>query len=376
MPLKKKQTVLEKGSMQVTLEHEAPRELIEHMEQTWLGTPGGVQYHHTSGVEKIRNLADAHFLFLRRAGRMLGSIGYLERVTRNGDRSYKTWLVRYFSIKAPMRSKKGRVKKQRPAAERSFSLIKGITHPFHENPQRLVDVETTDVPPSIIFAIVEKKNQRSQNFAEISKYEAFGEMDSIIFSRISPRKGIPAERLAPDEYPAMKEKLREFYASHAFYMEDNLFYRENYYVLREEGEIVAGLQANEEFWEIHTVGSAFLDRVVGWLTRIPWVKRRFSFEAMHFLGIEGVYFKNGYESAFYRLLEGVLAAKGHYLAMFMLDTRCPVYQALMERKKLGPVHRFLGSFRADLFGRFIRIPEKEKESLTTRPCYISVYDNT
>jgi len=107
MPLKKKQTVLEKGSMQVTLEHEAPRELIEHMEQTWLGTPGGVQYHHTSGVEKIRNLADAHFLFLRRAGRMLGSIGYLERVTRNGDRSYKTWLVRYFSIKAPMRSKKG-----------------------------------------------------------------------------------------------------------------------------------------------------------------------------------------------------------------------------------------------------------------------------
>jgi hypothetical protein len=337
-----------------------------------------LQYHHTTGIPKLKKISNCYFVFLRRSGNMLGSIGYALRETGAGEQTYKSWLVRYFSIKAPLRTNKQtrRQVKRRPVRDRSVSMIKDVAGFFQDNPERLIDPDVKEMPKAILYSLVEKNNERSRNFAEIGGYEKTGDVVSFIFSRLRKRRNIEVEQLKGSDLSLMRSLLRDFYKGHAFYFEDNLFLDDNYYVLRENGEIVAGLQANEEVWEIRTIGNVTLDRFVKLLTRIPFIGRRFRYEAMKFLGIEGIWFKEGRGDAVYRLLEGVLARKDHYLALMIMDTRAPEYLNFKSRKKLGLVNTFLGSFEAGFYARFYAFPEAEKTEIAGRPAYISIYDNT
>lgn len=371
-------TVWEQGSMSTTLETLPPSELIEHIETTYLGTPGGLQYHHTTGIDKLKKIKNCYFVFLRRSGNMLGSIGYVVRNTKTGDLDHKTWLIRYFSVKAPLRTEKKakRKIKKRPISDRAVSMLKNITHIFHDNPERLIDLDVPEIPKAVIYGLVEKNNDRSRNFAEIGGFSKTGDVLSFMFSRLRQRKGIPVEPLLKDEIPAMKSLLLDFYNDYAFYFDEYLFINDDYYVLRQDGEIVAGLQANEERWEIKTIGNDFLDTIIKFITRIPLIGKRFTYEKMKFLGIEGIYYKDGHEADFYRLLEGVLTLKDHYLALLIMDTRSREYKMFNTMKKLGPVNTFLGSFDADIYTKFFSFPEEEKKETAGKPVYISIYDNT
>jgi len=371
-------TIWQQGSMSATVDKVPPPELIEHIEATYLGTPGGLQYHHTTGIEKLKGMQNCYFLFMKRSGRMIGSIGYVLRNTKVGDQVVKSWLIRYFSVKAPMRSaqKSKKLTRKRPIADRTNSLLKDVTHIIHDNPERLIDIDVKEVPKAVIYGLIEKDNERSRNFAEIGGYSKTGEVESFMFSRLWIRRNIAVEQLSEKEVPAMKKRLESFYYGYAFYFDDYLFLNKNYYVLRDGGEIIAGLQANEEAWEIRTIGNGFLDRIVKVLTRIPLIGKRFRYEEMRFLGIEGMYFAPGYEKALYRLLEGVLAAKKQYLALMIMDPRSPEYQVFAKNRRLGPVHKVLGSFNGDIYMKFFNFPEDEKREIISRPVYISIYDNT
>src|SRR6056297_21358 len=193
-------TVWQQGSLSTTLEKVPPPELIEHIETTYLGTPGGLQYHHTTGIPKLKQLRNCYFVFLRRSGNMLGSIGYVLRETRAGEHVYRSWLVRYFSIKAPLRTDQQRSHKikKRPIRDRSVSLIKDVANFFHDNPERLIDPEVKEVPKAILYSLVEKNNARSRNFAEIGGYEKTGDVVSFMFSRLRKRKKIEVAQLKPE----------------------------------------------------------------------------------------------------------------------------------------------------------------------------------
>ncbi len=371
-----KRTVWEQGSMSSTLEDTPPPELIEHTKDVILGTPGGLQYHHTTAVEKLKKMDNVYILFLRRSGIMMGSIGYVERKAHTGERTHQTWLIRYFSMKAPMRSEKKAKVKRRPLESRAFSMLKDITHIFHENPERLRDFDTKELPQSLSTGLVEKNNARSRNFAEIGGYKKIGDVETFMFSRMRARKNIEVELLPVDEQPEMRKVLKEFYKDHAIYHDDYIFNNNDYYVLRENGEIIAGLQANRETWKIKTTGNNFLDKLFRVLSKLSFVKKRLSYDDLRFLGIEGIYFKEGRETDVYKVLEGVLAKTEYYLALLVFDVKSPVYEVFKKKKKLGPVNAAFGTFDAELYGRFYKFPEEEEREIIERPKYYSIYDNT
>ena len=118
-------------------------------------------------------------------------------------------------------------------------------------------------------------------------------------------------------------------------------------------------------------------REVRWLiSRLPFIKKRISYEELRFLGIEGMYYKEGREAELYRVLEGVLAETGYYLALLVMDVKSPVHEVFNTRKKLGLIHAAFGTFEAELFGKFFSFPEEEEQEITERPKYYSIYDNT
>ena len=68
----------------------------------------------------------------------------------------------------------------RPVKDRSASMLKDITHIFHDNPERLLDLDVPDMPKSVIYGFVEKNNDRSRNFAEIGGFSKTGRRSSAM----------------------------------------------------------------------------------------------------------------------------------------------------------------------------------------------------
>ncbi|MFZ5941322.1 MAG: hypothetical protein ACOYXB_12195 [Bacteroidota bacterium] len=362
-------------ALKVDVRREADDTLLHHIESTVLGTPGHLRYRFTQSAEKMKTLTNSYFFILSKADSILGSVGFCHREAWIGDRKEKVWYLRYFSIKAPMRSKPSEKRKKR-SPDRGLSVLKRLALPYMNNPDMMEDPSATVSGPTIIQGYIEKNNQRSVDFSESMGLERIGSFTTRVFSRLRPRMTAGFGRLAKKEEPEMRARLRRFYAGHCLYSENNLFYRDNYFVLRSDGRIVAGVQANPDAWEIKAFGNPAGDFLVKVLPWIPLLRRIINPRHFRFLEFEGFYFEEGYESALPELLESALAHNKLQLGMTWLDLRSPVLKVLEESGKLGRIDRLKGEFTADIRVKFVSIPAEVRERYFQCPVYISGFDMT
>ena len=110
--MEKSRTLLTYHDLSVEVESKPGEELIEHMHNTVMGQPGGFQYHHTDLEDRLMSPGENYYMYLRKSGKMMGSVGFCGKPAETGGVAHDSWLIRYFSIKAPMRSvpKKRKVK--------------------------------------------------------------------------------------------------------------------------------------------------------------------------------------------------------------------------------------------------------------------------
>jgi hypothetical protein len=155
-----------------------------------------------------------------------------------------------------------------------------------------------------------------------------------------------------------------------------VFKNNDYYVIRENGKVVAGLQFYRVRWKIVDFGSQLANLAMRWLARIPWVKKRISLEELSFLAFDALYCQAGKEAVLYELMEGVLERTGTYLAMVMTDEQSHLYTLFREQQKLGFLHKFMGTYHADIRVRFIHMPEETRKYFLEHPTYIPTYDNS
>ena len=62
--------------------------------------------------------------------------------------------------------------------------------------------------------------------------------------------------------------------------------------------------------------------------------------------------------------------------MMMMDLESDLYAIFRDRKKLGVLHKILGTSFADIRVRFIQMPEEVKQTFLEQPTYIPTYDNS
>ncbi len=174
----------------------------------------------------------------------------------------------------------------------------------------------------------------------------------------------------------MLATLREFYRDFTLFFSDPLFKNDDYYVIRDSGRVVAGIQIYHVTWRIVDFGSGVANWTVRLLTKIPWFKRRMDPERLRLLAFDGIYCEKGYESSLYELMEGVLERSGTYLGMLMMDMDSEIYRIYRTRKKLGVVNKLVGTFNADIRVRFINFPDHLRHYFLDHPTYIPTYDNS
>lgn len=361
----------------IEVETTPPPELIDHVHNTTLGQPGGFRYQHVDLVDRLTAPGENYFMFLRKSGKMMGSVGFVGRHTQTGGLEHDSWMIRYFSIKAPMRAvpKKRKEKADLKDENKRTTVLGRFIQPIFAQPSQLRGEENAD-KPSIIYALIEKKNLRSMNFSSQMGLETIGEVASFSFSRLTPKPSRRLELLPDTEKEAMEELLKGFYASYNLFYANSLFKDEGYFVIRDSGRIVAGIQEYPVTWRIVDFGSKFANGMVRLGAKIPWVRKRFDPDEARMLAFDGIYCEPGYEDALYELMEGVLSRKKRYLAMLMMDQKSGLYKIFSERGKLGPLHKVLGSFEADIRVRFIHIPDPVRKLFLERPTYIPSYDNS
>jgi hypothetical protein len=369
-------TLLTFHDLTVETETVPGQELMDHMHSTVLGQQGGFRYQHMDLEDRLKAPGENYFMYLRKSGRMIGSVGFVGRHKETGGLRHDSWMIRFFSIKAPLGSaQKKRKEKSDVKGERRASVLGRFILPVFANPSQLRG-ELDPEAPAVIYALIEQTNLASMNFSTEMGMETVGKVTSFTFSRLWPKKSNRIERLEEGEVEEMRQRLNDYYREYTLFFTDPLFKDRNYYVIRDSGRIVAGVQIYPVRWHVVDFGSGFINRIIGPLTKIAWIRKRFDPEEMRMLAFDGIYCEPGYEKELYELMEGLLAGEGRYLAILMMDMQSELYRIFASAGRLGIIHRLLGSFSADIRFRFINIPDRVKQEFLDKPTYIPTYDNS
>jgi len=366
------------NSLTVEVETSPGEELMAHMKQTVMGQPGGIRYHHTDLEEKMKSGDENYFMYLRKSGRMLGSVGLCSKPTATAGIAHDSWLVRYFSINAPI---KGIPEKRKTRAElqdenKRTTVLGRFIQPIFADPSLLRVGESLSENPAIIFAIIDQTNLRSMNFSAQMGLETVGTMAVFTFSRVRPRKSNRIETVEENERKIVLDQIRDYYKNYTLFYSDSIFKNNNYFVIKEEGRMVAGLQIYEVCWKMVDFGNTLTNKASILLSRIPRLNKRVDKDEITFLAFDAIYCEPGYEKVLYELMEGVLERTKHILAMLMMDRESGLYKLFRDHKKLGMLNKVVGTAYGDIRVRFIHMPETVRQAFHDRPTYIPTYDNT
>ncbi|MCP4312350.1 MAG: hypothetical protein GY790_13890 [Bacteroidetes bacterium] len=375
--MSKTRTLLTYHDLTVEVETTPPQELIDHVHSTTLGQPGSFRYQHVDLVDRLTAPGENYFMLLRKSGKMMGSVGFVGRHTQSGGVEHDSWMIRYFSIKAPLRTvpRKRKEKADLKDENKRTTVLGRLFQPIVAHPSQLRGEEDAE-KPSIVYGLIDQKNLRSMNFSAQMGMDTIGEVANFSFSRLRPRASERVEQLPDSEKEHMANLLHDYYRGYNLFFSDKLFKDQGYYVIRDSGRVVAGIQEYPVTWRIVDFGSAAVNRLMRLLTKISWVKRRINSDEVKMLAFDGIYCEPGYENVLYELMEGVLARTGRYLAMLMMDRKSDLYRMFQNQGHFGPVNLVLGTFMADVRVRFINIPDKVRQKFLSQPTYIPTYDNS
>jgi len=376
--MKDSRTLLNYHSLTIEVETSPGKELMEHMYSTVLGQPGGMRYQHTDLEDRLKSGNEDYFLFLRKSGKMLGSVGFCGKPTITAGFEHDSWLIRYFSIKAPLSvmAKKRKSKDELKDENKRTTVLGRFIQPVFADPAQLRDGKTGTDQPSIIFATIDKTNLRSMNFSGQMGLETIGSLAAFTFSRLRPRRSVRIESVEEKQQSDILMQIREYYRDYTLFYSDSIFKNNDYYIIREEGRMVAGLQIYQVTWKIVDFGNKLTNSLAGLFTRIPRLKKRIKKDEISFLAFDGIYCEPGREKVLYELMEGVLERSDHTLGMMMMDVESDLYAIFRDRKKLGVLHKILGTSFADIRVRFIQMPDEVKQTFLEQPTYIPTYDNS
>jgi hypothetical protein len=227
----------------------------------------------------------------------------------------------------------------------------------------------------IMYAFIESMNERSKNLVHQAGYEYIRSFLTVAFSRFSPESDGRVSKIStPDEKQKMESLLLEYYLGHSFFSTDYAFYGDKYYVLKEGGEIIAGVSALPSSYKIYDMPGIW-----GWiymkvLPRAPYFKRLFHPDEFRHLVFDAIYCRKGKEDLLAVLFESVCALEGYFTGLTWLDDRSELYDKLRSGVKMGALNRMLNAKPGLVYARFLNLTEKEKEYFYDAPAYISGFD--
>lgn len=364
--------LFDRGGLALNLHDEAPANSVELLHNTTWGTEGGARYLHFNTRERITKQLDPQFLTLHKGERLLGILGFSRRELRQPSGVTEAFYIRYLSMMSSFQ-------RQNPSAassrKRSDGLVKKMVGRLMSKPQEMNVIPGTGPESAMFYAFVELENERSIEMTQAMGFEQVGKFSTIIFSRFNPKRDANVEYLQPEDLAEVKERTSEFYKDHALYSDHNIFREGINLVYRDGGEIVAGIKAHSCHWQMVGMPGLSGKLIMGLLPKIPFMNRLFNPNAFKFAAFEGLWFKPGYETRLFELMESALVELKLNTAMIWVDRKCPL-DPVLRSGHLGILQHLNSDVPANVVARFIKVPESIKEDIRNKPLFISAFDST
>ncbi len=325
------------------------QEIINLLSNTIYGTKG-LRYGHQNVKKRVYYLEKPHFHTLWLGNDLLAVAAYCQREILLNVNSLSCIYIRYFAVNDNYQGQ-------------------GLGKLLTENLYRYYESSLTK--ETVFYAYIEQKNVRSMGVSKRFKQEQIGQFKTVYFSRFFPKTQRGVVQLSNTE---AIELLQENKSTKALFGTYKLGYENGYYALKQNNEIVAGIQANKITWTIHN-----LPGLMGWLTRnvlhfSPVVGRLSPRNTFSFLTFEGVYLKENHEQDLLRLMEHCLSIYNVNSGILPLDVEDDLFKKLNCQSNLGLMHKIQPAPPVSILVNFFNVNKETEENLKQLPKYISGFD--
>jgi hypothetical protein len=210
---------------------------------------------------------------------------------------------------------------------------------------------------------------------ENAGYEPLGVLRVSAFSRFFPKAQKNIEKIQNERAKSeVLELLHKFYTKHVLVHFDYVFLNDNYFVIREQGEVVVGCQFHRVHWAINNMPGFMGKIIMNVLPNIPFINRLFNPKRFEFLAFEGIFFKPGHEHSLLRLFEGLLHQEKLNSALFWMGETCPYHEQIHRHRKLGLMQHFVKDSGVYIMTSYRNMSKEEIARLKSGPLYASAFD--
>jgi hypothetical protein len=345
------------------------KEIVELLSDITIGT-NGAKYSHLHTSNKINTLYKPHFIYIAKNNKALANVTICERPVFVKNRPINSFYIRYFAFKPNLQSKSNATKK--PKTRHSF---------FENYLQELfttsnLNIEQAEHNRSLFWAYIDPQNNRSLQMGERFGLKTIGYFKTYGFSRFYPKKSKNVSRIEINEHSRVKQMLSEFYKDYAFYNDIHLFKNNDYFVLKQNGKIIAGVQTHHVHWRIDAMPGINGKLAINILPYTPFIRRIINPKNYQFLAVEGLFWINGFEREVEELLESVLAIQQkHSLLMWIDDADDKMINAI-QSLKLGLIQKIKSDNSIEIVAKFNQFDKQIKQNILHSKKYISGFDTT
>lgn len=369
-------TIINYHDLEVKLSDHADKGILDILDHAVRGAEGGLRFSLRNIGKRIEAYGDkVRFLSIYRKNKITGTAGACFQVTGQGLLRYPSTYIKYLAFLSSYQTNIKRNKKEVTLIKHDDNdSFKQKTLELFGKPHILELPDVFEEDKHILYAFVESMNERSKNIVNQAGFEYIRSFLTVAFSRFNPNKDSRVEKLSKGDKKVMRQLVRDYYFNHSFFNDDHLYEGDNYYVLKEGDEIIAGVWALPTEYKVYD-----LPGVWGWVLKkvvpsLPLYRRLFPSEVFKCLVFDAVYCRNGYESELSALFSSILADEGLFTGLMWLDDHSDLYSKMRSEVKLGPLNRILNAKPGLVYAKFINFPEADKEIFYDSPAYISGFD--
>ncbi|MFD2569481.1 GNAT family N-acetyltransferase [Spirosoma soli] len=331
------------------MKREADPAAVALLQRTVYGTRG-IRYQHTGQELKVTQLNDPHFFHLYERETLVGLYCLDQRPLTMSDVAVRGFYGRYLTVDNAHAGKGyGRLLKQY-----------AVTY-----------VETHYPPPLLFYSYIEEKNTRSLRISEKEGFQSSRVLKTFVFRRYAPQADPRFSQLNPSEKENLLTRLTSFYQNFHLTTFARIGFQNNYFVLKEGDEIIAGVQANVVRWKFMNMPGAGGWVMMNLLPLVSATRRFFDPSNYTFAVLEGLYYKGEREESVYVLLESVLAHFGLYTALLQIDPQAP-YAALFSRPGMGRLSGYQKGVSTHVMIKPVGLTDAQIQS--NLPVYVSAFD--
>lgn len=292
--------IYEEEPYQVFWEYEPTEEMFSLLEQTSWGT-GKTVYQHFNNREHFLHIPQPNIFTVREAGKLRAFTVFVHRTFPGLPNQGKAFYIRFFCA-APE--------------------VKG--HGVVKNMSEIVINEIRRREKQVCFyATIEANNPAVRKVITRIGFAPITTIKTLGFSRTFPKERLAVSPLTDTEKDHFLTQLDASKSAYQFWTKDNLFVSPGYFVHKEAGEILLGVQVHLAQWAIQSL-PGLPGKLLPIIPYIPFLNRIFNPRAFNFLSFEGFYVKPGYEHLLTDFMETLLKRFKHHTAMFWLEARDPL----------------------------------------------------